>query len=64
MTACTTSSFQASFPAPTPAPAKVDDTDDYKTALIGAKALLKYAESKEEKADIQSYIKGLEVMLK
>jgi DNA polymerase III sliding clamp (beta) subunit (PCNA family) len=51
-------------PAPTPAPAKVDETDDYKTALIGAKALLKYAESKEEKADIQSYIKGLEVMLK
>ena len=51
-------------PEPTPSPAKVDDTDDYKTALIGAKALLKYAESKEEKADIQSYIKGLEVMLK
>jgi hypothetical protein len=41
-----------------------NEQDDYISALDGAKALLKYADSPKEKADIQSYIKGLEVMLK
>jgi hypothetical protein len=50
-------------PAPEPTPAK-NEKADYMSALDGAKALLKYADSPKEKADIQSYIKGLEVMLK
>lgn len=50
-------------PTPEPTPAK-NEQADYKSALDGAKALLKYADSPKEKADIQSYIKGLEVILK